>query len=174
MNAAWLTHPHSRPTNHLPPPSQWWPLRKRQLATQDLLASHSALLPFAFIPSSFCLPETQMWCLEAQGPSCDVRTKDTVMDGETETWTVVLHALFEHTAVATDCFPLDFLNWKKSSPDRLSLYQADFLLFAAIYLPKWYIPETKYWKNWRQSYPYWSSATLCIEKSGESTERNYN
>lgn len=39
--------------------------------------------PFALClwPSSFFLPETQMWCLEAHGPSCDMKTKATWMEG---------------------------------------------------------------------------------------------
>ena len=107
--------PHSRPTNYLPPTSPKRPCEEGTVGKARLAGKSSC--PFALCLSIFVfLPETQTWCLEAQEPSCDMRTKDTQRDTETEAWTVVLRALTEHAAGATGCFPLDFLNWRKSSP----------------------------------------------------------
>lgn len=59
-----------------------------------------------------------------------VSTKGTWMDEKAQARSPVLLVLFEHVVVATDHFPLDF-DWRKISPDCLSLYESGFLGFAA-------------------------------------------
>lgn len=101
------------------------------MAKQGLLANRPLFMPFALIYFSFFLPETQTCCLEAQEPCCVMRTKATWTDGETEARSLLMDALFEHTAVATDSFPLDFLNWKKNQPGLLKALLGSFLVICS-------------------------------------------
>lgn len=127
--------------------TQFWPWEGGAVGSAGL--ADKSFWPFALClsPSFFFLLETQTWCLEAQGPSCDNEDKSHV-DG----WRNRSRKCGPPCALGAYCnghrllpSKVPELEKNKSNPDYLNFYEAGFLLFAAIYIPKGHISETEWW-----------------------------
>ena len=121
--------------------------RKGQLAKQGLLANHSALCLYTFL----FLPAWNTDALPASTGAIVWHEHQRYMDrwrNRSQDYSPSTSSLNNHIAVTTDCFHSRCTELEKKQPwlqkplpDLKPL--AGFLLFVAIYFPKWYIPETK-------------------------------
>jgi hypothetical protein len=148
INPACSIHFHSRPTSHIHMPKAVSGLvteRERQVAKQGYWQVILSFCPLFLIPSHFILPETQMWCLEVQGPSCDHEEKSHMLSRKGET-----------------------------QSSSLSLYKVRFWLFLARYIPKCHNRVIKRYYvlgKRKQNNPRWSSMILSTIKKKTKRKR---